>query len=129
MLFSVTDHLDEEVSIHQEELRLQLKYSNDELAQDFERRGEHAFSDLRREVQAATNQVNQEIDRHGQAISPELRRQTQVKVDDVKKDFEEESKNIYHELRRKTDNAKSRIDDHANSCKEIMQQQMDTSTG
>jgi len=129
MLFSVTDHLDEEVSIHQEELILQLKDSKDELAQDFERRGEHASSELWRKVQAATNQEIQEIDIHDQATSAELRRQTQIKVDDLKKDFEEESKNIYDELRRKTDNAKSRIDDHANSCKEIMQQQMDTSTG
>jgi len=74
MMFIVTDNIAEEVSIHQEELRLQLKDSKDELAQDFERRGEQASSDLRREVQAATNQVKQEIDRHGQAISTELKK-------------------------------------------------------
>jgi len=129
MMFIVTENLAEEVSIHQEELRLQLKDSKDELAQDFERRGDQASSDLRREVQTATNQVKQEIDRHGQAISSEFRRQTQVEVDDVKKDLEEKSENIYAELRQKTDNAKSSIDDHVKSCKDIIQQQMETSTG
>jgi len=129
MMFPVTDNLAEEVSIHQEELRLQLKDSKDELAQDFERRGDQASADLRREVQAETNQLKQEIDRHGQALSSELKRQTQAEKDDVKKDLEEKSENIYADLRQKTDTAKSSIDDHVKSCKDIMQQQMHTSTG
>jgi len=111
MMFTVAGHIDEEVSIHQEELRLQLKDSKDELAQDFERRGEQASSDLRREVDAATNQVKQQLDRHGQAISTELKKDIDV------------------ELRRKTDDARSSIDEHAKSCNENTKLQINTSTG